>query len=85
LLPAIGAGLYFLAGAWGTALLWGYAMLFALPWLAAIIGQTFVVRARAAEREWKSCVSNAMGLGVMAAAWLSLTGYFGYRAFLAAP
>lgn len=60
-------------------------MLIALPWLVAIVGQSFVVAARTAERDWKAFAVNAAGLLVMSAAWLALMLFLGHRAYLAIP
>jgi hypothetical protein len=60
-------------------------MLFALPWMAALIGQYLVVTAQAAERNWKGFALNALGLAVISAAWAGLMGFFAYRAYLAIP
>lgn len=85
LLTAIGGGLYFLAGAWGTVLLWGYAMLFVLPWGVAIIGQLFVTSAKVADRDWKAVAVNGLGLLVISAGWLAVMSFLAYRAYLAMP
>jgi hypothetical protein len=60
-------------------------MLFALPWVGAIIAQALVISDRAAERNRMGVALNVLGLVVMAAAWLALMGFLGYRAYLAIP
>ena len=85
LLALIVAGIYFLVGAWGAAILWAVGTLFLLPMLGAVAA-LFMTGAEQ-YRARKRLAGTGVLLGALLATglWAGAVGYCGYRAYLAIP
>ena len=78
-------GLYFMIGAWGTALLWGIATLFS----NCLAGMPFMALFEARDRFRDGKRLEGVGLLLLSvlafALWIGLVGYCGYQTYLAIP